>query len=73
MNIDLSDVPESTRLAIARLAQLSEEGHSGEVVVNLHEGNVSRVDVNRRLSQKDLRREAARESNGELATGAGVV
>lgn len=63
MNLDLSDVPESTRLAIARLAQLSEEGHSGEVVVNLHEGGVRHVEERRDMDTGDLRQMAARESN----------
>lgn len=62
--MDLSDVPESTRLAIARLARLSEEGHSGQVQVQMQDGGVREVkelDI-RRMDSQDLREMAAAES-----------
>lgn len=62
--MDLSGVPESTRLAIARLVQLSDEGHSGEVRVQMHDGGVREFREPRRFDGDDLRRMAARETNG---------
>lgn len=41
MTLDLSDVPESTVLAVHRLVQLSDEGRTGEVRINLNDGGVT--------------------------------
>lgn len=63
MKVDLSDVPESTQLAVARLVKLSEDGHSGEVVVQMSEGGVGEVRVQRTMRTDELRKLAARESS----------
>lgn len=64
MNLDLSDVPESTQLAVARLVELSRRGHSGEVVVQLQDGGMREIiELDRtRRDHKDLRQLAAREN-----------
>lgn len=62
MKVDLSSVPESTTYAVIRLVQLSEDSHSGEVIVTMHEGGVRNVEERRDMDTADLRRLAAKEN-----------
>lgn len=64
MKVDLSDVPESTQLAVARLVKLSEDGHSGEVRINLRKGGVRQFREPRAFDADDLRDLARESSNG---------
>lgn len=41
MNLDLSDVPESTVLAVHRLIYFADQNVTGEVRINMHDGGVT--------------------------------
>lgn len=62
MNLDLSGVPESTRLAIARLVQLADEGATTTVRVEMHRGGVAGMEERLSRDADDLRELAVAES-----------
>lgn len=61
MKVDLSSVPESTAYAVIRLVQLSEDNHSGELEIALHDGGVTAFREPREFDREGLKQLAARE------------